>query len=250
MPDLPQFGPWTLDATRPPAPVIGLIIRGLLGPVPAPPDYLHDVLLAPEGRAAFFALVDHEGLVVCLDVRTEHPSYRGVRGRSSRGKLSQGEVYHHDGCSGPVKPRVVEIRFPHQPAARRVATAVAPFPETAVAMLRLLPEPLASQPEFRVWNARIAADEALDRDEWDTLQARVTRAIRRHLDPEATRAWFRAVDRAVGAYDAPWEWGESRFIANRNDQHTFQHRRAYLGPASDGTANGNLCKRWPAEELG
>jgi hypothetical protein len=246
-----RFGEWQF-ATRPlsgPA-GLGLAILGLHdAPADAPEDYLHTILLADAHRAAFFDLVDREGLVVCENVACSHPTYRFVRGRSSRGRLSQGEYYHHDGCSGPVKPRVVEIRFPHQPAARRVATAVAPFPETVIAMLHELPPTLASRDDLPAWRARVDAGETLSREDWDTLQGRITRVIRKELDAEQARAWFRVVDARLGAWVFPWQWGESRFIANNNAGRTFQHRRAYLEPASDGRENGNLVKRWPAEEL-
>ncbi len=52
-------------------------------------DYLHDKLLLPEWREAFYKLVDATGLVVCLNVHTQHPTDRDVRGRSSKGRLSQ-----------------------------------------------------------------------------------------------------------------------------------------------------------------
>ncbi len=95
---------------RRPRPFV-LVIEGEVGhEAEAPSDYLHDKLLLPEWREAFYKLVDATGLVVCLNVHTQHPAYRDVRGRSSKGRLSQGEYYHHDGCTGPVKPRFVEIR--------------------------------------------------------------------------------------------------------------------------------------------
>jgi len=50
----------------------------------APSDYLHDKLLLPEWREAFYQLVDATGLVVCLNSHTQHPTYRDVRGRSSK----------------------------------------------------------------------------------------------------------------------------------------------------------------------
>ncbi len=255
-PALLRFGEWEFVTARPvrahgaPGAALGLAIRGLHAPpAHAPADYLHGILLADAHRAAFFDLVDREGLVVCQNVDCSHPTYRFVRGRSSRGRLSQGETYHHDGCAGPVKPRIVEIRFPHQAAARRVATAVAPFPETVIAMLQDLPPALAQTSGLDAWRARVDASADLPREGWDKLQALITRTIRKELSAEDARAWFRGVDARVGAWVSPWEWGESRFIANNNPSRTFQHRRAYLEPASDGKENGNLVKRWPAEEL-
>ena len=63
-----------------------LVIEGeLVNGIPAAPsDYLHDHLLQPEWREAFYQLVDTTGLVVCLNLHTAHPTYRDVRGRSSR----------------------------------------------------------------------------------------------------------------------------------------------------------------------
>ncbi len=246
-----RFGGWAFQTSRP-AGTLGLVIEGVVPGNPAgpgPADYLHGILLTPEHRGQFFDLIDAEGLVVCRGVPTAHPTYRFVRGRSSRGRLSQGEYYHHDGCTGPVKPRVVEIRFPHQGVERHIATAVAPFPDTVVAMLEELPEALLEKDGLDAWRARIAAGDTLSRAEWDTVQGLVVRTVRRVYDAEAARGYFRAVDARVRAYVAPWTWGESRFIANSNATRTMQHRRAYLQPASDGRANGNLVKRWPAEEL-
>ena len=73
---------------RRPKPFV-LVIEGEAGQA-APNDYLHDKLLLPEWREAFYQLVDATGLVVCLNVHTQHPTYRDVRGRSSKGRLSQG----------------------------------------------------------------------------------------------------------------------------------------------------------------
>ncbi len=214
-----------------------------------PADWLHDVLLAEAHREAFFALVDAEGLVVVKNVPSSHPSYRHVRGRSSPGRLSQGEYYHHDGCSGPVKPRIVEIRFPHQPTPRHVCTAVAPFPESVIAMVAELPPALRAHADLGPWHPRMADPASLDREAWDTLQGVVTRLVRRNLEAEAARAYFRAVDVCAGAYVLPWEQGESRFIANNNAFHTMQHRRAYMEPVGSGRPSGSLVKRWPGEEL-
>src|SRR5690606_10928902 len=108
-------------------------------------DWLHERVLTRDRREAFYALVAAAGLVSVAGQAHQHPTYRGVRGRSSKGRLSQGEYYHHDGCSGPVKPRIVEIRCPLQVTARHVATAVAPYPATVAAMLQELPEELLSQ---------------------------------------------------------------------------------------------------------
>ena len=215
-------------------------------------DYLHDILLAPAWREAFYQLIDATGLVICLNVPTQHPSYREVRGRSSKGRLSQGEYYHHDGCSGPQKPRFVEIRCPVQPVTRSVATAVAPHRAVVTAMLRTLPQDLASSEGLAAWSAKLAGEADLMRltdAELDQLQGLITRTVRRKLDAEGARAYFRQVDLAADAYFEPWQLGESRLIANANSGLTMQHRRAYQEINRVGVANGHLVKRWPNEEL-
>ncbi len=206
-------------------------------------DYLHEVLLREAHRESFFSLVDATGLVCCLGLRVDEAAYRKVRGRSSKGRLSQGEYYHHDGCSGPTKPRVVEIRCPMQVVPRRICTAGAPFPATVSAMLACLPAPLAAQVEGE------AMPEHWTREQADQLQGALTRLVRRELSAEGARAYFRAVDARCGAYLAPWSMGESRFYANENPRQTVQHRRAYTAEHRQGAATGHLSKRWPAEEV-
>lgn len=217
------------------------MIEGLDGASPAPADYVNDVFLAPEHREAFFALVDRVGLVVCKNVGGDDSLHRSVRAKSSKGRLSQGEYFHHDGCSGPTKPRVVEIRCPYQEVERHTFTAIAPFPEVVVAMLHELPARL------RCDELAVNADEIAATADWDHLQGRINRAVRRSLAAEEQRAYLRAVDVRVGAYREPWEMGESRFMANSNLVRTMQHRRAYLEPHTGKRPNGSLVKRWPAE---
>jgi hypothetical protein len=246
-PDSLQLGPWRLRLA--PWTGLGVVIEALESPdgEPVPADYVNDVLLREPIREAFLALIDRAGLVVCKQVGGDDAAHRDVRGRSSRGKLSQGEYYHHDGCSGPTKPRVVEIRCPYQTVGRSIATAVAPFPETLYAMLRELP-PALRDAELTAWHAALEADGSLPADQWDLAQGAINRTVRRELAAEAARAFFRAVDLRVGAYREPWTMGESRFIANANPGRTLQHRRAYLEVHSGGRPNGKLVKRWPAEE--
>lgn len=241
-----RFGPWR--ARLAPPPHLGVIVLGLDhddGATAAPADYVNDVLLAPPHRDVFFAAVDAAGLVVCRNVGGDDALHEDVRGRSSRGRLSQGEHYHHDGCSGPTKPRVVEIRCPYQPVARSTATAIAPFPETVHAMLHELPAELRAEPQLAAWHAALVTDGALPAALHDTVQGAINRMIRVAMPAETARAYFRAVDDRAGAYRAPWTFGESRFIANDNGARTMQHRRAYL--EAPGRANGKLVKRWPAE---
>ena len=214
-----------------------------------PSDYLHDKLLLPEWREAFYKLVDATGLVVCLNVHTQHPTYRDVRGRSSKGRLSQGEYYHHDGCSGPVKPRFVEIRCPIQPQTRGVATAIAPHHDVVKAMAQMLPAELASTAALADQDMRPDTIAHMDYAALDHLQGLITRTVRKKLDAEGARSYFRKVDVAANAYFEPWALGESRFIANANNGITMQHRRAYQAPHTGGVANGHLVKRWTNEEL-
>ena len=227
-----------------------LVIEGEVGHEGDKPcDYLHDQLLLPEWREAFYELVDATGLVVCLNVHTHHPSYRDVRGRSSKGRLSQGEYYHHDGCTGPVKPRFVEIRCPIQPQTRGVATAVAPHRDVVKAMVQVLPAELAASPSLAGQVMSSSALDQMDDAALDHLQGLITRTVRKKLNAEGARDYFRQVDAAANAYFEPWALGESRFIANANSGVTMQHRRAYQAPHTGGVANGHLVKRWTNEEL-
>jgi len=237
------FGPWRLR--RAASPGLGTIILGLEGEEAAPADYVNEVFLAPQHREQFFALVDHAGLVVCKSVGGDDALHRNVRGRSSRGRLSQGEFFHHDGCAGPVNPRIVEIRCPYQETPRHTVTSIAPFPAVVKAMLLELPEML--------WIGILAAaraalvdDQPLTGDP-DDLQGAVNRTVRRAFPAEEQRAYLRRVDVRAGAYREPWEMGESRFIANANAASTMQHRRAYLEVHQGSRPNGRLVKRWPAE---
>jgi hypothetical protein len=234
---------------RRPRPFV-LVIEGEVGHEGTEPnDYLHEQLLLPEWREAFYQLVDTTGLVICLNVHTQHPSYRDVRGRSSKGRLSQGEYYHHDGCSGPVKPRFVEIRCPFQPQTRGVATAVAPHHDVVKAMVQVLPAELADTPALAGQDMRLDTIGQMNDAALDQLQGLITRTVRKKLNAEGARAYFRQVDAAANAYFEPWALGESRFIANANSGVTLQHRRAYQAAHKGGVANGHLVKRWTNEEL-
>lgn len=234
---------------RRPKPFV-LVIEGEVGQEnTSPSDYLHEQLLMPEWREAFYELVDATGLVVCLNVQTQHPSYRDVRGRSSKGRLSQGEYYHHDGCTGPVKPRFVEIRCPIQPQTRGVATAVAPHRDVVKAMVQVLPTELAATSALTTQDMRPETLDQMDDAALDHLQGLITRTVRKKLNAEGARRYFRQVDAAANAYFEPWALGESRFIANANSGATMQHRRAYQAPHTGGVANGHLVKRWTNEEL-
>lgn len=235
---------------RRPLPFV-LVIEGRRaadGTLDAPADYLHEILLAPAWRSAFFDLVDATGLVCCHRLETQHHTYRDVRGRSSRGRLSPGEYFHHDGCSGPTKPRVVEIRCPYQDHARGVATAVAPFHAVVRAMMAALPPEYAASEALSACARRLEATPWPDDDELEDIQGTITRSVRR-MGAETARAWFRTVDRLAGAYFAPWREGESRLIANAGAGATMQHRRAYQEVHRGGVATGRLVKRWPVEEL-
>jgi hypothetical protein len=234
---------------RRPKPFV-LVIEGEVGQeANMPSDYLHDKLLQPEWREAFYKLVDATGLVACLNVHTQHPTYRDVRGRSSKGRLSQGEYYHHDGCTGPVKPRFVEIRCPIQPQTRGVATAIAPHHDVVKAMAQMLPAELAATAALGGQDMNPDTIASMDYAALDHLQGLITRTVRKKLNAEGARSYFRQVDVAANAYFEPWALGESRFIANANSGITMQHRRAYQAPHTGGVANGHLVKRWTNEEL-
>ena len=185
---------------RRPRPFV-LVIEGELGNEGTEPtDYLHDKLLLPEWREAFYQLVDTTGLVVCLNVHTQHPTYRDVRGRSSKGRLSQGEYYHHDGCTGPVKPRFVEIRCPIQPQTRGVATAIAPHHDVVKAMVQILPAELAATVALAGLDMRPETIAHMDYAALDQLQGLLTRTVRKKLNAEGARSYFREVDVAANAY--------------------------------------------------
>lgn len=239
MNELASFGPWRLQLARWTG--LGIVVTGVLGDVSPLANYVDDILLSDPYRDQFFALVDRVGLVVCKRVPGEHADHRAVRGRSSRGRLSQGEYFHHDGCAGPVKPRVVEIRCPYQTVERHTFTAIAPFPAVVEAMLLELPERLCTG-ELATWRA-----DPTTVVDWDLVQGTINRAVRRALPSEDQRAYLREVDVRVGAYRERWEMGESRFIANSNPSATMQHRRAYLEVHTGKRPNGRLVKRWPAE---
>lgn len=209
-------------------------------------DQFQHGLLSLDERERFYSMVDHHGFVLCRGIRAEHETYRFVRGRSSPNKLSPGEYFHHDGCSGPTKPRIVEIRFPVQGAERHIATAIAPFPDVVRAMAECFPggeDAIFSQPLPSL------SDDSIAYEEWEQFQAIVMRAARRTLSAAEARAYLREVDQHVGAFVHRWRGGDSLFVANDNPQKTYQHRRAYPESAFDGRANGNLVKRWPVEDL-
>ena len=224
----------------------------------SPADYLHDVLLAPANREAFLELIEHERLVVCKNVRSNASSYRKVNGKSSVVKLSQAEYYHHDGCSSPTKPKVVEIRFPHQAIPRNIATAIAPFSSVIRAMLFALPESFLKYDEMGSFRTAFSGS-TIDyppAESWDQIQGKVTRLVRRELDAESCRSYFRTVDQMADAYVLPWEMGESRLMLNSHSDlvRTMQHRRSYqkargnIEKSSSVEQNGSLVKRWTAEE--
>jgi len=237
------FGKHKFAVARPHA--FGIVIEGS-------GDYLHQVLLCQDHKEEFLQLIEREKLVICKNVDTEDPTYRRVRGKSSSGKLSQAEYFHHDGCSCPVKPAVVEIRLPQQPVKRDVATAIAPFGDVVRAMLQCLPQHLRTEGEIATAYEQFTGDPAgrPPADQWDKIQGRVTRLVRREMDAESCRQFFREVDAAAGAYVVPWEMGESRLMVNNHEDlsQTMQHRRSYQTVRLQNEQNGSLVKRWTAEE--
>lgn len=253
-----EFNGFQFPVSRPHS--FGLVLNGTASVATNPErckDYLHEILLAKQNRDSFFQLIDKEGLVVCKNLETNAPTYRKVRGKSSHGKLSQAEYYHHDGCSCPTKPRVVEIRLPYQTIERNIHTAVAPFFDVVRSQLIALPERLKLDGEINSWITLFSdsldstSDCLPDVLEWDKIQGRITRLVRREMDAESCRSYFREVDRLADAYVAPWEMGESRLMVNNSDdlRTTMQHRRAFQKPKESNEQNGSLVKRWTAEEV-
>jgi hypothetical protein len=224
-----------------------LVIEGAADCPGLPSPYLDDALASPEVRERFFELVDTYGLVVAKNLAIDPGSYRPVGGKRTRGRLSQGEFYHHDGCSSDLPPRIVEIRCPPQDVVRSMGTSVARFPDLVDAMVRALPASLGRLGDLRDAH-RAACDQPAERRRWEALQGAINRVIRA-LDAESARAWFHDVDAAAGSYTAPWAMAESRFMANDNPRATVQHRRACHPDTPPGTPNGQLAKRWPAEDL-
>ena len=234
----------------------GLVIHGVVEASDSASDYLHALLLTEPNRDAFLQLVEDERLVVCKNVSSNDLTYRRVRGKSSGQKLSQAEYYHHDGCSCPTKPRLVEIRLPQQVIGREIATAIAPFANVIAAMLTALPENFKNDPNLDESIQQALIDFANPKtdwpaaESWDKIQGRVTRMIRKEFDAEACRAFFRKVDSLANAYVLPWEMGESRLMLNHHTDLsiTMQHRRALQRTKVENEQNGSLVKRWTAEE--
>ncbi len=243
-----ELGGFEFNTQRPHK--FGLVIVGLHA-CTEPKDYLHEILLDSANRETFFELIAHERLVVCKNVPTSDPSYRKVRGKSSFGRLSQAEYYHHDGCSCPEKPRVNEIRLPYQIVQRDVATAIAPFGDVVQAQLAALPERMLTDPTVAEYHEAFQERTSWPAVEmWDKVQGHVTRLVRKEMDAESAREYFRKVDRLAGAYDLPWEMGESRLMLNNHPdlKRTLQHRRAFQKPKLANEQNGSLVKRWTAED--
>lgn len=239
-----QIGDRHLRVRRPAG--FGLVIEGEVGATGLTP-YLDDVLANASTRETFFSLVDAHGVVVAQKLSIDRAPYRGVRGKRARKRASQSEFYHHDGCSTPVKPRVVEIRCPDQRWVRTMGTPVAAFPQVVETMLLLMSPVLRYSAGLEAQHDAIAAGNREGVD-WERLQGELNRVLRQ-IDAEDARTFFCEVDAATLGYCEPWTLGESRFIANRNDGQTAQHRRACLVPHVPGTPNGRLIKRWPNEEL-
>jgi len=250
-------------------------------------DDLHQHLLTSGQRDSFFDFISKEGLVLCLEVSSDQPSYRKVRGKSNSNRLSPAEYYHHDGSEGGGKPLLVEIHLPYQHHQRDIATAIAPFPDVLRGMWQALPERLQNDGELAkffepfqqsiFWNfdrpAYLAqqsngdgqpsqlgslspsggdshVESAPGTHPWEQIQGRITRLVRREYDPQSCRDYFREVDRLAGAFDLPWRMGESRLMLNRHSDLalTCQHRRALQANRAPAQQTGSLLKRWTAEE--
>ena len=210
-----------------------------------PARYLDATFADPAAKEAFFQWVDRAGLVVCRGLLHNDHGYRPVGGKRSQRRLSQGEFFHHDGCSAPEPPRIVEIRCPPQTVVRSMATAIAPFPAVVASMLLVLSPGRRRHGGLDRYADAVSAGERPDAG-WDHVQGLVNRVIRQ-LRAEDARAYFRDVDLHAGAFVEPWTFAESRFIANGNPVATMQHRRACHPPYRPGTPIGQLLKRWPCE---
>jgi hypothetical protein len=121
-----------------------------------------------------------------------------------------------------------------------VATAVAPHRDVVKAMVHVLPAELAATAALADLDMRFETISQMDDAALDHLQGLLTRTVRKKLNAEGARSYFRQVDVQANAYFEPWALGESRFIANANSGITMQHRRAYQAPHTGG---------WPNEEL-
>jgi hypothetical protein len=130
-----------------------------------------------------------------------------------------------------------------------VATAVAPHHDVVKAMVQVLPADLSETAALAKLDMSPATISQMDYEALEHLQGLITRTVRKKLNAEGARSYFRQVDAAANAYFEPWALGESRFIANANSRLTMQHRRAYQAPHTGGVANGHLVKRWTHEEL-
>lgn len=225
----------------------GVVVNGVMGS--STTWYLDGVMGDPLEREAFFSAVDTHGVVVCRNLDIDPTPYRGVRGKRSRGRLSQGEFFHHDGCSTPVKPRVVEIRCPEQACVRTMGTSVAPFPDVVRALLAVIPPAVKRTEALAAFDEAVAAGlhTTWDHESWEAVQGAVNRALR-GMAPEAARELLAHADTTLPCFREPWTLRESRFIANNNRHQTAQHRRVCTSWSS-GEPNGHLHKRWPAEEL-
>ena len=194
--------------------------------------------------------------MVCKNVATNDSTYRRVRGKSGSKKLSQAEYYHHDGCSCPVKPRLVEIRLPEQAIGRESRNRDRSVCRRGRCDAEALPAHFKNERnlDHSIQQALIdfakPKSEWPNADSWDRIQGKVTRLIRKEFDAEACRAFFREVDSLADAYVLPWEMGESRLMLNNHADLsiTMQHRRAMQRAKSDSDQNGSLVKRWTAEE--
>jgi hypothetical protein len=116
-------------------------------------------------------------------------------------------------------------------------------------MVQVLPAELAATPALAGQDMSLNTLSQMNDVALDQLQGLITRTVRKKLNAEGARSYFRQVDAAANAYFEPWALGESRFIANANSGITMQHRRAYQAPHTGGVAHGHLVKRWTHEEL-
>lgn len=114
-------------------------------------------------------------------------------------------------------------------------------------------ESIRSSPVFETPGSIVDGDHCADTGvkDWEKMQGRMTRLVRKEYDAESCRAYFREVDRLAGAFQLPWQMGESRLILNNHPDlaFTMQHRRSLPIDWHTQQQNGSLLKRWPVEEL-
>ena len=71
-------------------------------------------------------------------------------------------------------------------------------------MVQVLPAELAASPALAGTDMRLDANTPMDDAALDHLQGLITRTVRKKLNAEGARSYFRQVDAAANAYFGPW----------------------------------------------